>query len=340
MRTHRLIIAGLVLGLLAQCSGPTSHAARFFVFGTLVEVRLVDVPGDLADRAFAELQARFTAMHRDWHAWEPGELTALNAAFAAGRTARVSPDLRHLIEASQPLEQRTGGAFNPAIGGLVATWGFHTSDFPVTGPAPTDAEIDAWVARRPSMGDLVLDGDEVRSENPAVRLDFGGIAKGYAVDLALERLRALGVANAMVNAGGDLRAIGSAGGRPWRVAIRRPGGGVIGGIEVGDGEAVFTSGTDQRFRESDGARYPHLIDPRTGRPARGLAQATVIAPTGLLADAAATALVVAGPDGWRRMAQELGLDAVLVVDAEGGVEATGAMAARLLPAEGAGEATQ
>ena len=155
------------------------------------------------------------------------------------------------------------------------------------------------------------------SKNPAVRLDFGGIAKGYAIDLACESLKLLGVRNAIVNAGGDLRAFGGHGDRPWRIAVRHPGGGIIGSLETGADEAVFTSGNYERFRQDDESRYPHILDPRTGWPVRNLSSVTVVANEGWLADAAATALIVAGPDEWVDVARSMGVRQVLLVDENG-----------------------
>ncbi len=102
-----------------------------------------------------------------------------------------------------------------------------------------------------------------------MQLDFGGIAKGYAVDLAVARLRELGIGSAIVNAGGDLRAFGRHGDRPWRVAVRKPGGGTIGTLEVRQDEAMFTSGNYERFRQDEQERYPHILDPRSGWPVQG-----------------------------------------------------------------------
>jgi thiamine biosynthesis lipoprotein len=139
----------------------------------------------------------------------------------------------------------------------------------------------------------------------------------------------MGITDALVNAGGDLRAIGSHGDRPWRIAIRDPRGGVVGSLETGADEAIFTSGNYERFREDSEKRYPHILDPRNGWPVTELSSVTVIAGEGLLADAAATALIVAGPDEWKETARAMGLEQVLVVDANGKVFMTPRMAERV-----------
>jgi len=323
------LLSAAGIGLAAGCHRPQVEQAELFVFGTLVDVTVQGVDAATAERAFAQLQADFQVMHRDWHAWEPGALTRINEAFASGQSAPASPDIIRLVRQSQFVEERSGGRFNAAIGALIGLWGFHTSEFPILGPPPDPEAIAALVEAHPSSLDISIAGDMLSSDNPAVQLDFGGIAKGYAIDLACDRLREMGIDDAIVNAGGDLRAIGDHGDRPWRVAIRNPGGGVIGSLETRADEAVFTSGNYERFREDAGARYPHILDPATGWPVKELSSVTVIADEGWLADAAATALIVAGPSAWRQVAEALGLDQVLVVDGDGRVQLTPAMRGRV-----------
>lgn len=333
-RIGACLALGLGLALGACAPEPATERATLFVFGTEVEVLLRSVDENTADLAIARLQAAYQAMHRDWHAWEDGELTRLNQAISARQPHPVRADLAALVRESQRLEQLSGGRFNPAIGRLVALWGFHTSDWPVTGPPPAAADVEKVAALQPSTLDLDIEDGLLTSRNPAVQLDFGAIAKGLAVDRGCAILADAGVGSALISAGGDLRVCGARTGRPWRVGIRRPGSGwpgeVIGGVEVEADEAVFTSGVDQRYREDDGERWPHIIDPRTGWPVQDISGVTVIAENGVLADAAATALVVAGPGEWAQVARDMGVDAVLVVDEHGRMQATPAMQGRLM----------
>jgi thiamine biosynthesis lipoprotein len=313
---------------------PEKHHQDFYVFGTLVGVTLWAADDEQARDAFAELQARFQAMHEDWHPWNPGLLTNINQAFADDRAVAATPGIVEMIRRSQEVESGSEGRFNPAIGRLVALWGFHTSDYPIMGPPPSAESIQTLLAQRPSSLDIRIDGNTLSSTNPSVQLDFGGIAKGYAIDIACNLLRARGIGNAIVNAGGDLRAIGRHGERAWRIAVRAPGGGVIGSIETGLDEAVFTSGNYERFRLDNEVRYPHILDPRTGWPVRELASVTVIADEGILADAAATAITVAGLGDWKDVARKLGLDQVMLVDENGTVYLTRKMSGRIELVEG------
>ncbi len=303
--------------MLVGCgSGERAQRAEYAVFGTRVEIVVRDADAAKTAAAFRDTGALLQRLHRELHPWEDGDLMALNAALAAGRSIRTTPAIAELIRVGQRLERASEGAFNPAIGRAVSLWGFHTSDYPITEPPPSDAEIDALVFARPSMRDLELDGLRVASANPAVRLDFSGLAKGYAVREACRTILGHGIESALVNAGGDVLVCG-AGSGPWRVAIRDPGGGVLETLTVERPLAVFTSGNDYRYGEFDGARYAHLLDPATARPVDEVMQATVVASDPLLADAAATALVVAGSERWRSVAARLGVARAVVVGADG-----------------------
>jgi len=323
------VSAVVCLILLAACHRDQEHNAQLFVFGTIVEVKLWGASDEQANRAFTEIQQMFQGMHRNWHAWEPGRLVDINHAFANGQAAEADPDIVEMIRQSQRIEQKTDGRFNPAIGALIRLWGFHTSDYPIIGPPPDQADIDAALLNNPSSTDIHIDGLQLSSENPLVQLDFGGIAKGYAVDLAIRHLQGLGISNAIVNAGGDLRAVGRHGERPWRVAVRKPGGGILGAVEIRGDESLFTSGNYERFRQDEQERYPHILDPRSGWPVEDVASVTVIATEGIYADAAATALVVAGLDNWPAVADALGLSQVLMVDESGKVYLTPEMEQRV-----------
>ena len=329
----------LISFLLLSCSETAPEKAEFFVFGTLVEVAIADPDSAEAhssiQASFQELQSIFQSMHRDLHAWEPGQLTAINQAFAVGQSVSADQATAILIQQSQVLEMASGGRFNPAIGQLIGLWGFHTSDYPIYAPVPTENEIAVLLAAQPSSMEIQLNVDaslqwQLQSSNPLVQLDFGGIAKGYAADRAIELLRSKGLAGAIVNAGGDVRAFGTHNGRPWRIAVQNPLGGIIGIIESAAGEAVFTSGNYQRFGvDENGFRYAHILDPRTGWPVKQVLSATVIAESGMVADAAATALVVAGLDEWSEVAAGMNLNSLLLTDESGKVFMTRAMHARI-----------
>jgi thiamine biosynthesis lipoprotein len=275
------------------------------------------------------------AMNSRWNAWKPGDVSDLNRSLAAGRRATVTPALRNLIAGATAMEKLSLGHFNAGIGGLVGAWGFH-DDVLRPGRRPAAAALAPWLQTAPSLNQLDWRGHGVRSSNPRLQLDFGGYAKGVALDWALDRLALAGAQDALLNLGGNLAAMGGTDGHPWRVGIRDPHGpGLVAQIETQGREAVVTSGSYERFRVLDGERCAHIMDPRSGRPAPGLISVTVVHPCAALADAAATALLVAGPRKWTQVAQRMGVDQVLLIDHQGRLHSTGPMAARLLPASGA-----
>ncbi|MDH3947449.1 MAG: FAD:protein FMN transferase [Gammaproteobacteria bacterium] len=300
-----------------------------YLFGTLVNFTLRGVEPAQAQAAVAAVGEDFQRMHNDWHAWKPGELSRLNQQLPDGEFHPVNPFLLPLIEQAGVLAAQSDDLFNPAIGQLVKLWGFHSDTLP-SGPPPPGDVIQALVEKQPRMADLLIDGDRIRSRNPIVSLDFGGFAKGAALDLAMQRLRSMGIQNAIINAGGDLNVIGSHGERPWKVGVRHPQGeGVLAAVELADGEAIYTSGNYERYREHEGVSYSHIIDPRTGMPVHHVASVTVIDRVGARADAAATALSVAGPKDWYRVARQMGLKYVMLVDEQGRVHMNPAMAERV-----------
>jgi len=322
--------------LLSGCTEPPADFHQsLFIFGTLVDITVHDATAEQAAAAVAAVDEDFQRMHREWHAWKPGgELVELNRHLAAGESTTVSNFLLPLLQQARTLSMQSDGLFNPAIGGLIALWGFH-SDEPPPGPPPPETSIEALLAAKPDMQALRIEDNRVSSDNRVVQLDLGGFAKGYALNQAIARLRSHGIDNAIVNAGGDLCVSGRHGDRPWQIGIRHPQGeGVIAALAVADGECVLTSGNYERYREYEAVRYAHIIDPRTGWPVRHVASATVIHTDGAVADAAATALTVAGPDDWQRIARRMGLEYVMLVDEAGTVYLSPAMAERVQFAAG------
>lgn len=330
MRSSLFIV--LVLGL-AGCFDPpvaADYKETRYIFGTLVEFVIHGTDEKTAKQAIADVDRDFQRMHKDWHAWKPGgELVAINAALAQGKPHHVSSFVMPLLKQGRDFEQKSGGLFNPAIGGVIEAWGFHSDELPV-GMLPNLADIKARAAQHPSMNDLQLTDDMISSRNRSVQFDFGGFAKGVALDMAVAKLKSLGIRHAIVNAGGDLNTLGTAGERLWKVGIRDPRDwGVIASVDLNGGENLYTSGNYERFREQDGIRYAHIIDPRTGMPVDHTVSASVIHENGALADAAATALIVAGPDAWAEVAKTMGIQYAMLIDKQGTVYISPEMLARI-----------
>jgi thiamine biosynthesis lipoprotein len=321
----------LVAVLLAACSRAEVFRHEAYVFGTRVDVAVYGDSQEAADAAAYAVLREFDRLHRAYHAWEPSELTALNAALARGETAEVSDELAAMLADAQHIAATGDGLFNPALGALIALWGFHTDTFVPQRPDPS--ALEALLHAGPSMDDLRIEGNRVSSRNPAVQLDLGGYAKGYALDRAAAILRENGVNNALINIGGNVMALGRKGDQPWRIGIQHPRmPAPIATLPLYDGEAVGTSGDYQRYFELDGERFSHLLDPRTGQPALGTQALTIlISPregAGTLSDAPSKPAYLAG-DAWREHTRRFGIEHALRIAADGRVEVTRALRARL-----------
>lgn len=325
------LLAVLALGLLSACQPEAKeYRTTLLNFGTLIDISFWGVPRNQADAVLQEVEKDLKFMNYAWHAWQPGPMSRINKLLQTTAPFSANPSVLGPIVKARELAIASDQLFNPAIGKLIALWGFHSDDLP-QGPPPPDAKIKALVADNPRMDDISIDGVRMQSRNPYVQLDLGGVAKGYGIEQIMGLLKKRGIDNAIVNAGGDLKAIGRHGDRPWRVGIRDPRKkqAALATLDANDGESVFTSGDYERFYIYKGKRYHHIIDPRTGYPARGSRSVTVVCPNATTADAAATALFVAGPKDWQRIARQMGIRSVLLIDDQGRIHITPEMQARV-----------
>src|SRR3569833_2085550 len=293
-KSPRVFAAAIALAVatLAGCTrAPVPpYQQQILAFGTLVDITIADTEPSEAQAASAAVKRIHNELHQRRHAWEPGPLTEINAHLAREVAVTLAPDQIDAIRDAQRLSQESGALFNPAIGRLIGAWGFHADERPAGVPPPPPERVRELVAQPPTMADLHIDGDQLRSHNRTVQLDFGAYMKGYAVDRAIDELRQRGIANAIINAGGDLRAIGRHGGRPGHIG---------------------------------------LSDPRSGYPAEGAMSATVIYPGGGVGGGASTALMVAGPQGWREVVRGMQLKYAMLVASDRTVYMTPAMAKRM-----------
>jgi FAD:protein FMN transferase len=330
MRFLVLIIALI----LSSCGKDPLVQTKSYVFGTLVDISIYGEAEDKAHEVTSHLLQDFQRLHHQYHAWQSdSELSKLNQTFAAGKTpVDVSPELLKMLKQAQTLSTQSQGLFNPAIGGLIGTWGFQRDEF--TPVAINDAVIQKLVQANPKMSDIVIKNDKVYSTNKAVKLDLGGYAKGYALDMALAELQKQGVKNALVNIGGNIIALGQHGEKPWRVGIQHPRQPKpMATLDLLSGWAIGTSGDYQRYFERDGKRYCHIIDPRDGSPAQGKQAVTVLLPpslhAGVLSDVASKPIFLTTPDQQANAARAMGVSQFLVVDAEGSVTISKALNAQI-----------
>jgi len=258
--------------------------------GTLLEVRVPDLPPAAAVAAIREVRAEVERLESAMTLFRPGSpLVRLNAA-AEGRWLHVPPDLVQVLVAARTAATDHPGGFDPTVAPVMRSLGLHESR---AGEVSVDAE-ELWAERSgPESWEIDTAGSRVRRLDARVEFDLGGIGKGLASDRMLDILRAAGSGSALVNFGGMLSALGSPEHRPqgWRVGIAHPyrSGEVWRELDLAGGH-LATSGVSER-RLADGTH--HLLDPATGRSVQGVASHTVWHERGVTADVLSTAGFVA-----------------------------------------------
>lgn len=331
----RLFLSYIFFCLLTSCSKPEPlYNTQSYVFGTLVDISIYGESDSQAQEISNQIIREFQDLHNRLHAWRPSELNAINHAFAQGDTpVSIKSDLSAMIQDATRLSVQSNGAFNPAIGGLIEEWGFHHDEF---APKKVDEnKLASLVKANPQMSDIVLENGSVFSKNPAVQLDLGGYAKGYALDIALVELQKLGVKNALVNIGGNIIALGKHGDKPWRVGIQHPRKpNAIAALDLESGWAIGTSGDYQRYFKLDGKRYCHIIDPATGYPVQGVQAVTVLIPpqnnAGTLSDVDSKPIFIAKPENRAQAAKNMGVENYLVIESENKISISPSMAKRII----------
>ena len=266
------------------------------VMGTVLRVSSSAPDSAAARRALRSARSRVERTDSLMSTYrETSDLSRVNDASGSGRGVRVSGSTARVLAAALAWAEASGGAFDPTAGPLADAWGFHRGEPAMPAPARADsaARLVGWRTVEYDSARRI-----VRLPRAGMRLDFGAIAKGWALDRAASAMRAAGAAGGSVDLGGNVLVFGPPPreGDRWRLGIRHPrrDGRLIGVVALDSG-SVATSGDAEQFFVHDGARYSHVMDPRTGRPARGVAQVTVIADRGIDADALATTLFVLGP---------------------------------------------
>ncbi|NKB42724.1 MAG: FAD:protein FMN transferase [Alphaproteobacteria bacterium] len=302
MRPNHPTCAALVLlfSVLLGCTetpddlAPTRRA--WVVMGTTLEISVYRSEAESA-ASLNDLEAAYAAvveidqlmsLYR-----EDSEIVLLNAQAGGGPLA-VSMHTGNVLSAATHYASISHSALDVTVQPIVDLWGFYDV---ATAQVPSQGQVDA-VLQRVGIDNVTWDSENGQvALAPGAGLDFGGIAKGYAVDRAIAILQDRGVAAGLVNLGGNVGVFGQASqNRPWRIGIRHPRENrLIGQVSLMSG-AVSTSGDYDRYFETDGKRYSHIVDPRTGWPVEEIFSLTVVAPNATAADALSTAAFVLGAD--------------------------------------------
>ena len=301
-----VIFVILFLGLKNHGSDSLQSQTRFLM-DTFCTVK---VPGDIEVLKFIEQALnRIEEIDRKFNILNP-ESPIYD--FNNNDMPITDKEIIDLVEVALQVCEKSDGAYDITIYPIIDLWGFF-SDSP---SVPLKETIDELLHETGYQNLMIVNGALVKI-NKKVKIDLGSIAKGYAISEALKVLKQAQIESALIDAGGDIYALGKYNDKPWKIGIRNPRGeGVIGSLELSD-MAVVTSGDYERFFEKDGVRYHHIIDPRTGYPTNELASVTVISQDMTLADAWSTAIFVLGKERGLKTVEDIKSIQTLLVSTEG-----------------------
>lgn len=297
------------------------------LMGTLVFVTSVAEDEIAAQRAAQAAFAEIRRLEELLSTWIPtSELSAVNAAAGHGEV-HLSPETMYVLGRSLQVAQLTEGGFNIAIGPAVRMWNVtERSD------VPTQSELSG-IRPLVNLEGLILNRtkDTASLARTGMQIDVGGIAKGFAADRAVERMREAGATAGVVALSGDIKTFGRMpDGQTFLFGLQHPRveGELIGSIELQD-EAISTAGDYERYFERDGVRYHHILDPKTLEPARECQSVTVIAKEGIMADGLDTGIFVMGPQRGMELVERLSDVEAVIVDREGQVHVSSGLKGRL-----------
>mgnify|MGYP001272605475 CR=1 FL=1 len=243
-----------------------------------------------------------------------GELQRINAG-PAGAWWEMNPDVKEVLARSRYYYELSGGLFDPTIGPVKWLWDFENG-----GSIPDHTELTNAL-KLVNLNNIEIKGNRFRFIVPGMKLDFGAIAKGYAVDRMAAVLRESGVKAALINAGGNIITIGrKPDGSDWVIGVRHPRNDNTVLVEPVPNIAVATSGDYERFFIKDGVRYHHILDPGAGYPARKCIGATVWTTNAMDADALSTTLFLIGPKDGIELAKKINVETLIYYEIEGRIE--------------------
>ncbi len=304
----------LLLLLLTACGSKERVEDVFHPMGGIpMRVTAYDISRSRFDEVFTEIKDRVAALEGSLSIFvQDSDLAVLNDKGVAD----VSEDTLAVLEQALRLCKNTDGAFDPTVASVIELW-THAGK---SGRPPAPDEL-ALALERVGCNKVETSHSRsrVRLTQQGMRLDLGGIAKGYIAAEAVRIMKKRGLTRGIVDAGGDVVVFSGKGDKPFRVGIKNPLAPVqvFAILSVANG-AVVTSGCYERFVEVQGRRICHIIDPRTGQPAEGLLSVTVLTRVAAAADAYATALFVLGPEDGFSLAKSLPeVEAVFLMNGEG-----------------------
>ncbi len=328
-----ILVSGLAVVFLAGCVGARPGLSPVVVkrvqmhMGTLVSITAVAPDKEMGHKAIQAGFDEIKRLERMLSTWVvSSELSQVNAE--AGRhPVRVSPETFEVVAKSLEIARLTDGGFNIALGPAVEAWSVtERQDIPTDGELHSLKDLVDWTTI-----ELNHDENTIFLPRRGMRIDVGGIGKGYAADRAVMEMKQVGVVGGVVALSGDIKAFGLAppgGGFPVGIKHPRREGDVIAVIDLRD-EAISTAGDYERFFERDGIRYHHILDPKTLQPARTCQSVTVIGKDGTVVDGLDTGIFVLGPERGMALVEQLPDIEAVIVDAQGRMEVSSGLRARL-----------
>ncbi|OGP70841.1 MAG: hypothetical protein A2W09_04660 [Deltaproteobacteria bacterium RBG_16_50_11] len=296
-----------------------SGAASLFKYhqvlmGTVVEVTLIDESEKEAQKAALQAFQEIKRIEQLMSLWiESSDISQINRSAGKG-WRKVSSETMEVIKTAQKISELSEGGFDVTVGPLVELWRRAREK----GIPPSNEGVKRSL-NLVNFKELSVDSEKgVYLRKEGMSVDLGGIAKGYAVDKAFERLRNLGYKNLIINAGGDLRAGGTKFDQPWTIGIQHPRESQknMAKVSISD-EAIATSGDYEKFFIHEDKRYHHILNPKDGFPTNGCQSVTIIGKDGMTTDGFATAVFVLGPEKGYALCQKLERVECLIVDKEG-----------------------
>jgi thiamine biosynthesis lipoprotein len=273
-----------------------------FLMDTLVTIQ---VPGDdrvipVIDKALdriAEVNKKFDILNPESILWKFNNIG----------TPVSDPEIIAVVERALRMSELSGGKFDITVYPLMKLYGFYdTMHLP-------EPDLIKQALTFVGYKNLVIKDGVMTKSKPGVGIDTGGIAKLYGIEEAVKILKKNGITSALIDLGGDVYAMGSKNGQPWKVGVRNPrSNDLIDTVEVTD-KFVITSGDYERFFEKDGVRYHHLMDPATGYPARGLISVTIVCPDSSLVDGLSSSIFIMGREKGFELAKKLGSVEVMAI---------------------------
>jgi len=324
-RKISLIILILLTAVFSCSPGKDSvYKKTMPLMDTIVSITVVAESSDTAEKAieitFAQI-GRFGDLINFYS--DNSELAEINRN-AGVHSVKVSPQTLDVIGKAVSAAEKSGGAFDPTIGPIVKLWDFLNKK------KPAESEI---VKALPLVNykDILIDRADstVFLKRKGMMIDLGGIAKGYAVDLAVESLKKEGILSGLVSIAGDIRTFGmKPDKRPWIIGIKNPRqtgekDELVAKIRLSE-KAISTSGDYERYFISEDKRYHHLLDPKTGMPASGCRSVSIVTDRAVDTDAFSTAIFILGAVKGMKVVKEMGMDA-MIIDSSGTIHMTDAI---------------